>query len=407
MFRFLTISADPTGNPRRPAAWIAGLFWLGVVLFLTLRPDPSAAVAVAASPWHCLLCGEAGTADFLVNLMLFAPLGAALAGLGWRLGPSAALIAGCSVMIEVIQGVALPGRDAALGDVVANAIGGGVGWLAAMAFNRQLPTLVPAAAVGLFGAQLLATTWLSAPAAELPNASILVAPAVPGRPVYRGTLGGLAVNGRLLHGTEPEAIGVSGSTMAAAFRWSDRDQPGTIPVVRVEDERGWDVAAAGQAEEGVALSVRTRGGSWRLRTPTWLASLPAKPQAGDAVTAAVTLSSGAAVVIGVAGGVTTTREFRHGAQHGWLLLHPWAPPGSADSDWRWWTVCWLAAWGVVLGLVAARRRPLWWGGAAVSVLALATIAGGAPATPLEYLGFVTGLVAGVSSGSLHRPRGAA
>lgn len=76
----------------------------------------------------CILCGEVGLADAVLNVLLFMPLGAALA---WgRRGVARALLAGgcLSLAIEITQ-LALPGRYSTLGDVVWNTTGAGLGAL--------------------------------------------------------------------------------------------------------------------------------------------------------------------------------------------------------------------------------------------------------------------------------------
>ncbi len=121
-----------------------------VILLVTLAPSRDAKLAPLLG---CLLCGERGLADFALNVLLFVPLGAALAWAGERgrtaLGTGALL----SLGIEIAQ-LAIPGRDSSLSDVVSNTIGSLVGWLAVTHGPRvvALPSrtaalLTPAAAV--------------------------------------------------------------------------------------------------------------------------------------------------------------------------------------------------------------------------------------------------------------------
>lgn len=102
--------------------------WLLVVAVLTLRNDPAAAARVAETPWSCILCGDAGGTDFVLNLLLFLPFGLLARAAGWRLGRLALCALALTIAIEVTQGTLLVGRDAALGDVVANTAGAMVGW---------------------------------------------------------------------------------------------------------------------------------------------------------------------------------------------------------------------------------------------------------------------------------------
>jgi len=74
----------------------------------------------------CVLCGRGALADGLANLLLFVPLGIALATLGWP--PRRAILAagGLSLSIELAQFV-IPGRDPSLGDLLFNLAGAAVG----------------------------------------------------------------------------------------------------------------------------------------------------------------------------------------------------------------------------------------------------------------------------------------
>ena len=103
--------------------------WLMVILWLTLRSAPDQAMRVAELPWYCVLCGEAGIADFLLNLALFAPLGVAARALQlprWRVFAVAVVL---TIAIETTQWFLLVGRDGSLGDVLANSGGAVLGWL--------------------------------------------------------------------------------------------------------------------------------------------------------------------------------------------------------------------------------------------------------------------------------------
>src|SRR5437763_4773095 len=76
----------------------------------------------------CIACGDHATSDVLLNILLFAPLGAALAlqlSSVTRCALSAALL---SATIELAQ-LYIPGRDSSLGDVLSNTLGGTLGAL--------------------------------------------------------------------------------------------------------------------------------------------------------------------------------------------------------------------------------------------------------------------------------------
>lgn len=105
---------------------LALILAIGLVLLATL---PDVHGETLGRFQFCVVCGESGSADAVLNILLFLPFGAALA---WgRRGVAAALVAGAclSLAIEITQ-LALPGRFSTLGDVVWNTTGAGLGaWL--------------------------------------------------------------------------------------------------------------------------------------------------------------------------------------------------------------------------------------------------------------------------------------
>ncbi|MCG8469395.1 MAG: VanZ family protein [Gemmatimonadetes bacterium] len=97
--------------------------WLALVLYGTLRPDD-----VPTSAGFCILCGDRGLADALLNIAMFVPLGIGAR----RLGPGPLLVFALGFLlsgsIETTQ-FFIPGRDASVGDVVMNSLGGLIGGL--------------------------------------------------------------------------------------------------------------------------------------------------------------------------------------------------------------------------------------------------------------------------------------
>ena len=121
---------------------------------------------VDLTPWWCVSCGPAGTADQLQNLLLFVPLGLAAGLAGWGMGTTGIAMLALTLTIEGSQALLGSGRDAALGDVLANGLGGLLGWWVVQLGGRRWLAVRHAAApigVGLFVAQLVATASLSGP----------------------------------------------------------------------------------------------------------------------------------------------------------------------------------------------------------------------------------------------------
>ena len=113
----------PSARWSKHLAWA----WAGLILLLTLFPGPE----ITPSPENvpsilCIICGERGSADGILNVLLFLPLGAALMAATGNTTRVMALGVTLSIAIEMAQGM-IPGRYQALGDVLYNTIGVGAG----------------------------------------------------------------------------------------------------------------------------------------------------------------------------------------------------------------------------------------------------------------------------------------
>ena len=105
----------PLRTLRRLAPFAALVPIFAATLYPTGATEPAGWV-------QCLFCGEHGVSDFLVNVILFAPLGAALAWRGWSLRRVAVAAVLASGLVETAQ-LFIPGRDPSLGDILSNSLG--------------------------------------------------------------------------------------------------------------------------------------------------------------------------------------------------------------------------------------------------------------------------------------------
>src|SRR4029077_6988777 len=110
-----------------------------------LRP---AAVVERVPPWWCVACGDRGRADFLLNVILFLPLGCALRLAGARIRTAVLIGMFLSITIELTQAF-IPGRDTSLGDVISNTTGTFLGFVVAAVIlaepRGRRPPAVPTA----------------------------------------------------------------------------------------------------------------------------------------------------------------------------------------------------------------------------------------------------------------------
>jgi hypothetical protein len=114
--------------------------------------------SAAVSETFCILCGSVGGVDAVLNVLLFAPLGAGLALSGVPGARATLLVAFTSLLIESLQFSVVPGRDASLGDLLMNTMGGLIGF--SLTARRQ-SLLFPAPGTATRLAAMWIGIWLS------------------------------------------------------------------------------------------------------------------------------------------------------------------------------------------------------------------------------------------------------
>ena len=241
---------------------------------MTLTPHPEQAPLAALTPWTCLVCGELGAADVVLNVLLFLPLGAALYRAGAGARGAVAAGAGLSLAIELLQAAVLAGRDGTLSDVVTNTAGAAAGAVIAMAWPRLVrpgPALARRLAslgVLVWGGLLAGSDLALRPTAPGGPLRVSWAPERPGRATFGGTVIGARASGSpLVPGSPPPAAllrDVAGGV--ATITLSVRPGPPTTsaaPVLDVTDEA--ERALIGFARSGDALAFTVWTGAARAR----------------------------------------------------------------------------------------------------------------------------------------------
>lgn len=384
----------------RTATGIA-VTWVAVVLWLTLRDDPTARAAADATAWWCLACGDAGIADQFQNLLLLLPLGAALALAGWPFRRAALAVLLLPLLIEVAQATLTVGRDAALGDVVANAAGGCIGWWLGSRLRRpgsrasNASRGLPLVGVGLFVAQLLATASLIRPWPDGPAPwRLRLNPEVADRPTYRGDIVTVALGGSQIVVESPRPAqppDPDAPVLRAVFGWEAAPGAVLTPILRLDDGRGWDIASVDRRGDFIGLSARTLGGRLRWRTPVWLLPVANTTSTGDTITATLSFHRGEVIAAVATTQSEQTLALRYGAQHGWTLINPFTPYHDSATHWQWWTLAWLFGWGVLIGAACGGVERRWvWCGALLAALIAVCWWGGARATPAECIALASG-----------------
>ena len=174
---------------------IAGVVFVAAA---TLVPIPG---GWGSTPTLCIACGEFGGVDLLLNVALFVPFGVGLGVAGVRL--PRALVASFlfTLAIELLQLRVVTGRDASVGDLLANFAGGMTGTLIGLHWRslvrpsaRGAPRLAMAGAIAWL-CILGTTAWLLQP--SVPNLRLWAqwAPRPRQFAPFEGRLLALTVNG--------------------------------------------------------------------------------------------------------------------------------------------------------------------------------------------------------------------
>ena len=392
---------------------LAGLAFIAVA---TLKPGADPRHAVLTTPLWCLICGEEGGTDVIGNLLLFLPfaIGLRLSGVSWRRTVAAA--AAVSFTVELLQLIAIPGRDASLSDLLTNTTSGALGAAVAPSLPRMLSPSPPHARALLAAG---AAVWLAVLSL---SASLLAPGAPPGRIVSRwahqsgppdvfgGHVRWVGLNGVPMPGRSPppdpaslrrrvergdfslEAEVISGDPVRDR-RWIYMLQAGPRATLSLYQDR---------REAGMVVPSRGLRFGLRAVTLTLADGLPAR--AGIPVLLRATERGRTLTLTAVYAGATRSVELSLSPAMGWLLLAPFDMP--AGSGVRWLTGLCLAAPLLPLGYWArCSGRPTAGLGLlgvvlAAGLAALPMLAGFPPVHWSEWLAGAAGIAGGWALGPL-------
>jgi hypothetical protein len=343
----------------RRSVLLAGVAWLAVVGWLTLRSNPLPREFVTVPSWHCVLCGDGGATDFVLNLLLFAPFGLIARLARWPLGRLAAGAFALTLAIEVYQGTVLIGRDATLGDVVANTSGAMMGWWLVAWFGsfRTAPRRAAATGMVILSGQCL--VWLGTSAGMRPVLSRpapwigRVGPAGRSSEPFEGTIEGVVLDGIEMTMAPVSRLPTSGDSLDLAIALT-RTTTGTparaASIVRLFDARSHVFLRASQIGSGINVELPLAANAWRLRTPDWRFARALDTPVGTPWQfewrrhdKAFEMTS--APVGGPQPAIHQAISVSIGL--GWVWFHPFV---SAIGDSApWWTALWIATWFALLG----------------------------------------------------------
>ena len=386
----LTTSTEHGARSTRAAAYCSVLLALSVaaICVATLRADGR---TLPAGWTLALASGDEAAAELLQNLLLFVPLGLALAmhGLRWR----SLLLAGValSFSVEFLQQW-IPGRDPSVGDVVTNAVstllGGAMVWTAPRWLHppARRAAWLSLGAAAVAAVAWLGTGWLFQPAFPRTAYYDRWTPDIPHWPNYKGKVVGATLGPVVL---EDGPIGSGDTLLAAGAPILIRARAGpaprrSAPLLTISDAAHRDIFIVGVDREDLLIVYRTRAAALALSRPDLrVRHALAGVQPGDTFTVAVRRDC-----------INTSCGLGYTIGDGWKLI--FYPEHFSPWALRLLNAMWVG--GGLLGVgLWGRRHPA--SGAAL-LLAAATLALGPDLvalkpTPLgDWLGALAGLVVG-------------
>jgi hypothetical protein len=255
-----------------------GWFLVGASIILiciaTLTPQPGH----SETSLFCIVCGSLGGVDAVLNVILFLPLGIGLALSGARSNRALFAILCFSAAIEVAQFLVISGRDAAVGDVLNNVLGGAIGFGLARAFDVWWNPSRRAAT-------LLSSFWVACWLAIQLLVSYGLTPAFPSTRYY-GQIARVFENmatfgGRVLSATI-DTVSIPDYGFAKTRQLHDLLEHGAVvravvipagptsrvaPIIRVADDSQRQIVLLGQDRADVVFGVHTGAENLRLRPP--------------------------------------------------------------------------------------------------------------------------------------------
>lgn len=343
---------------------------IALIAFATLRPGPHVPIAhrePGCSRWE----DDKLLADFLLNVLLFLPLGFGGRLAGFRplavIGSGAAL----SAAIELLQLRVIPGRDASLLDVISNSLGTTAGLVVAV-YLAMLVAPTPRQAARLVGGgatvvvlMVVAAVWALGPAPGGNDLWGQLTPVLGFGPPYDGELLAARLNGMPLASeriipdeTLRDAMRSGLIDLSAVVRPAPPDGQGGA-IVRIADGCGREILLLSQLHSALKFKFRMDATAVGLETPSFQLTRafapPADHDGSDAADSVSVHLGGGRLALTVAGAHSVHRVvFPLSPAMSWAFFLPWSYSLGGRS-WIW-SSLWLAALLVPVG---------YWGGRAV------------------------------------------
>jgi VanZ family protein len=392
--------------------------WLLLIAAATLVPNPDA-------PWPRDFWGWHGdTIEFALNILLFAPLGVALAPIA-KVRRALVAIAATTIAIELLQYFVVTGRDGTIRDVVANFVGGVGGLLVAPHLRSMWH---PDVKTGRRLAWTASALWI----AHAAFAMVAFRPSVTDSPLFThlapdiaqyDRFGGIVANasvngatvfiGRFPGGIAPKSW-ESQSLELVATATSAPSTTRPAPVIALLDSAAIEIALLAEMRGDLVFRTRTRADDFGLRPPVLVMNDVFAPSNGASrelirVTGyrdRYTLSASATRANGDrrAQSITLTPSL------GWILWWPLDVPSSATIAWMTWLWLAIPIGAIAFWSAASATKPRAWSTYLPVALAVVVVhvvvprvfAVALPANKSAALALAIGLVLGLALGASRR-----
>ena len=393
-----------------------------LIAAFTLMPEPG---GTAIGVPFCLVCGDRGGRDLFLNVLLFAPLGAALAlaGMDRRRVLLLALLA--STVVEALQLVVVPGRDPSVGDVAANSTGA---VLAATCLHAQRWWAHPTPSRALSLTAIGAVTWVIVLAISAfalrpaPSDAAYFGQVRPDRPkqwdrftgrVFAPSSGEAGITeGRM---TPAQSAALRDSVTLAVVVLPPGDAPARLaPILAVFDAHRREIGLLAQRRDAALFRARLGADVLRLASPhialedvfaSGGRAGCAQPDAPLVVRG--TMRAGTISIAARGGGCDVARTEAIRASFGWMLVLPF--DAGLDHSAAPLSALWLgglvAVWGFWIGCATRHAGPTRMVAPVIAVAALGIGLGVVPwqaglphATWWEWAAALAGLALGALMG---------
>lgn len=365
------------------------------------------------TPLWCIMCGELGGADIVANLLLFLPfaVGLRLGGLSWR--RTVLVAAALSLTVELLQLVAIPGRDASLSDLLTNTIGGAIGatlapWMpAAIRPSPAKAVRFLAGGTALWLGILATSAWLMSPKLEAGELRSGWAGATSEHDIFHGEIYQVNLDGDPMptNDSPPDSAEIRRRLTAGKFHLeaevkSDAPVPYPYWIYKLR-AGGINQLTLFKLRRHAGIAVPVRGMGLELRPIT--VTLPdAFPDAAGVVVRLEASGAGGVVRLrSTYNGITRSIEFGLSPAYGWRLISPFQI-GFGDG------VRWFTALLLTLSVLPLAYWAAWAGGwlrwvlppAIAAGLTLPSLAVGLP--PVHWSEWAAAALGAVAGWALQR-----